>query len=56
MKVKVLKKFKDRHTNEIHEVNKVLTISKERYEEILAVGEFVEEIKKPKKESAKEAE
>lgn len=56
MKVKVLERFKDRHTNEIHEVNKVLTISKERYEEILAVGRFVEEVKKPKKEAVKEAE
>lgn len=44
MKVKVLTKFKDRYTGEIHKANKEMTISAERFEEILSVGPFVEEI------------
>lgn len=44
MKVKVLKKFIDKHSGEIHEEGKILTVSKERFEEILKVGKFVEEI------------
>lgn len=46
MKVKVIKKFKDIHTKKIHKVGKVMDISKERYEEILKTGDFVEEVKK----------
>lgn len=45
MKVKVIEKFKDKHTGKIHEENKTMTISKKRYDEILQVGKFVEEIK-----------
>lgn len=44
MKVKVLKKFIDKHSGEIHEEGKFLTVSKERFEEILKAGNFVEEI------------
>lgn len=54
MKVAVLKKFKDKHNGKIHEVGDVLTISKERYEEILTVGELVEEIKKNAPKAEKE--
>lgn len=44
MKVKVLVRFKDKYTGKIHEADKVMNITKERYEEILTVGKFVEEI------------
>ena len=45
MKVKVLKKFKDKHTGEIRKVDDVLIVSKKRYEEILKAGNYVEECK-----------
>lgn len=49
MKAKVLKKFKDKHSGKIHEVGDTLTISKERFNEILSVGPLVEEAKDTKK-------
>ena len=52
MKVKVIEKFRDKHTKKIHNVGDVLTISKERFDEILTVGKFVEEIKEEPKEAA----
>lgn len=52
MKVKVIELFRDKHTKKIHKVNDILTISKERYDEILTVGNFVEEIKEEPKEEA----
>lgn len=55
MKVKVIKGFRDKHTNKLHKVNDILTVSKERYDEILTKGKFVEEIKAEKK-AAKTAE
>lgn len=48
MKVKVVGKFVDKHTKKVHKVGEVLTISKERFEEILTVGKLVEEIKETK--------
>ena len=48
MKVKVLEKFRDKYTGKVHEKGKTITISKERYDEILTVGKFVEEIKETK--------
>lgn len=51
MKVKVLNRFKDKYTGEIHKVDDVLTISKERYEEILTVGQLVEAIPARKKKT-----
>jgi hypothetical protein len=44
MIVKVIKRFKDRHTAELHEVGDVLTVSAERFAEIESVGKFVMEI------------
>lgn len=44
MKVKVVKKFKDKHTRKIHKVNDVLEVSQERYKEILEKGELVEPV------------
>lgn len=51
MKVRVLKRFRDKHTGEIHEANKEMTISKERYEEILTVGKLVKLVEEIKEES-----
>lgn len=54
MKVKVIEEFRDKHTKKIHILNKVMEITKERYDEILTVGKFVEEIKEePKAEPKK---
>lgn len=50
MKAKVLHTFKDKHNGRLHKAGDVITISKERYEEILTVGNLVEEIKKAKAE------
>lgn len=44
MKVKVTRKFNDRHTNVLHRRGDVLEISQERYEEIMRVGAFVMQI------------
>lgn len=53
MKVKVLRTFKDRYTKAIHRKGDVLTINKDRYAEITAVGPYVEEVKAKKvKETA----
>ncbi|MCD8079213.1 MAG: hypothetical protein LUF04_02015 [Bacteroides sp.] len=45
MKVKVIKRFRDKYDpKKIYEKGEELTITKKRYNEILKVGEFVEEI------------
>ena len=57
MKAKVLSKFKDKYNGKVYKPGEVITISKERYEEILTVGNLVEEIKTKKKtEEAENAE
>ena len=51
MKAKVLKDFRDKYSGELHKAGKVLTISRERFDEILTVAPLVEEVKtKSKKE------
>lgn len=45
MKVKVLKKFRDKHTGEIYKRGETITISKKRFAEILTVAPLVEEVK-----------
>jgi hypothetical protein len=56
MKVKVIKKFRDKHTKKIHNIGDVLTISQERYVEICSVGKFVERInEEPKAAEPKKA-
>ena len=42
MRAVVLKTFKDKHTGELHEEGSTITVSKERFKEILNVGPFVE--------------
>ncbi|MDF2820191.1 MAG: hypothetical protein K0R15_632 [Clostridiales bacterium] len=50
MKVKVIKTYKDKHTNDLHKINEILTITDKRFEEInsTSFGVFVEEIKDEK--------
>lgn len=55
MKVKVIEAFRDRHTKEIHKVNKEMNITKKRYDEILSVGNFVEVIEEEVKEPTPKA-
>lgn len=50
MKAKVLKDFRDKYSGEIHKAGKVMTISRERFEEILTVAPLVEEVKTKKEE------
>lgn len=56
MRAKVLSTFKDKHTGELREEGTTITVSKERFEEILTVGPFVEAVpgKKTKTKSNKE--
>ena len=56
MKAKVLKHFKDKHTGEFYPKGATLTVSKERFEEILTVGPFVEAVKTGKSKEEKENE
>ena len=49
MKVKVITRFKDKHSGKVHRKGEVFTCSKARYEEILKVAPLVEEIKDEKK-------
>ncbi|WP_164995858.1 hypothetical protein [Miniphocaeibacter massiliensis] len=50
MKVITKVKFKDKKEGVIRDVGDTFSISKKRYEEILKVGKFVEEIKEETKE------
>lgn len=52
MRAKVLKRFKDKHSGRIYKEGEIITISKERFNEILEVAPLVEEVK-TKKETAK---
>ncbi len=52
MKAKVLVKFKDKKSGKIHKVGDIINVSKARFEEILTVGNLVEEYK----DEAKKAE
>ena len=49
MKAKVIKAFRDKHTNEMYKPGDVLTIPKKRFEEILKTAPLVEEIKEAEK-------
>lgn len=50
MKVKVIKTFKDKHTNILHGIGQELDITAERFRELngTSFGIFVKEIKKVK--------
>lgn len=44
MKVKVIKKFIDKHTGKVHKKDEILAIDKKRYEEIISVDEGLVEV------------
>lgn len=52
MKVKVIRKFTDKHTGELYNKGDLLEITEERYNEILSVGEFVFKIAQDDAENA----
>lgn len=54
MKAKVLKPFKDKHNGKLYKAGDTVTISKERFAEILTVDKLVEEIKDKKAKSTAE--
>lgn len=54
MRVNVIQKFKDKYSGEMHNVGDKLNLKRERVDEILRVGNFVEEIKKEKDTEASE--
>lgn len=68
MRVKVIKKFIDKHTGELHKPTKegtILTIDKKRFDEIVSVDESLVEVvadeaptekKKPTKKAKKDTE
>lgn len=49
MKAKVLKRFKDKYSGKVYKVGEVITISKDRFEEILTVAPLVEKAETKKK-------
>jgi len=42
MKVKVMKEFIDKYTQEFHEVGEVITLTDDRFAEITKVGQYIE--------------
>lgn len=44
MKVKVTRKFRDKHTGDLYATGTVLELTEERYKEIVSVGKFVQRI------------
>lgn len=49
MKAKVLRRFKDKYSGKIYKVGQIVTVSKERFEEILTVAPLVEKVETKKK-------
>lgn len=49
MKAKVLQRFKDKYSGKVYKVGETITISKERFEEILKVAPLVEKVETKKK-------
>lgn len=49
MKAKVLRRFKDKYSGKVYKAGEVITISKERFEEILTVASLVEKVETKKK-------
>lgn len=48
MQVKVIRAFRDKHTEAAYKAGDVIEVTKERMDEILEVGRFVEVVSKPK--------
>lgn len=55
MKVKTIVRFNDLKEGVIREIGDEFIVSKERFEEILKVGEFVEAVPDPRKRTKKAA-
>ena len=53
MKVKTIKRFKDKHTGKVHKVGDVFTVNKDRFAEIIKSGKFVEEFTEKELETKK---
>ena len=51
MRAKVLKPFKDKHNGKRYKTGAVITVSRERFEEILTVAPLVEEVKSKSKKA-----
>lgn len=49
MKAKVLTRFKDKYSGKVYKAGEYITISKERFEEILTVAPLVEKVETKKK-------
>lgn len=49
MKVKVISSYRDKFTKKIHQPGEELDLTNERADEILKVGNFIEEIAEPEK-------
>lgn len=45
MKVKVVNRFVDKETKELHEYGDIIEVTKARFDEITSVGRYVEAIK-----------
>ena len=56
MKVKVVRKFRDIHTGEIHDVDDMLEVTEERFEEINSKKQFVKKTRARKKAKVDELE
>lgn len=54
MKAKVLVRFIDKHTGEVHKKDDVIDITEKRFKEILETGNFVEKVKAEKKAKTEE--
>lgn len=53
MKVKVIREFVDKHTNELHEVGSTFDVTAKRLKEIQSVGDFVQEVEEVKSDEKK---
>ena len=49
MKAKVLRRFKDKYSGNVYKAGDIITISKERFEEILTVAPLVTKVETKKK-------
>lgn len=54
MKAKVLEPFKDKYNGKVYKKNQVITVTKERFDEILTVDKLVEEVVVKKEETSTE--
>ena len=54
MKAKVLKRFIDKNTKQLNEVNSVIEVNKTRFNELRNAGNYVVEVKEEPTEEVKE--